>query len=390
MKKKNKETFKKELIERFLEYGNLFLPDLTSNNIKSRCLEIMKGKLSLVDKTILENFFDVERSADLYIKVKSIDISKFIPIRDFLKNKGKTDLRFESYINFVAWLLEFEPRPYREYLKYKNLEIEHVNLHSKSEDPTKKIEIEAKPKNSNIPPEIVLKSNSKLLKLVAIFFVGIAFISGFWLLNDFFIKEKAQPTTVIYNTYNGDLNYYYATKKDGEILLYNDFQSNNNKNLKPVTKEVMLTYFKQQQVEVTNEDQQRWFKVNLKEENNNKEVENTKISTEEVKEKPAEKPINTTKVTIKNNAVLDTQISGYFEQLYTKTNEDYVATGTVSYNFKESSFSKEMVFCELVLTYKVKLYTSNATFEVNSITKTATGLSEIDAKNNAIKKLQFN
>ena len=97
-----------------------------------------------------------------------------------------------------------------------------------------------------------------------------------------------------------------------------------------------------------------------------------------------------TKVIIKNNSTLDTQISNYFEKFYTKTKNKYLASGTVTYKYTESSFSKEMVVCELVLTYKVKLFNSISIFETGSITTTATGLSKTDAKNRAIKKIQFN
>jgi len=329
------------------------------------------------------------------------------------KEKGFGDKTYERYFNkyVLKKLVKEVKNPtmdvfngllhFLDYKNFKDFKLNNAHLIVKKKPSIKKTSTE-RVKNNNIekeridkknsnPIEVTIKNSFKINKVLLYCVVAITGLIGMFVLNDVIFKEqKTQPTTVIYNRYNGNLNYYYATKKDGEILLYDDFQSNNNKNLKPVTKEVMLTYFKQQQVEVTNEDQQRWFKVNLEEENSNKKVKTGEISTVTVKEKPAEKPMNTTKVAIKNNAVLDTQISGYFEQLYAKTNEEYVATGSVIYTFKESSFSKEMVVCELVLTYKVKLYTSNATFEVNSITITATGLSEIDAKNNAIKKLQFN
>lgn len=386
MKKKDIETYQKELMSKFLSEKDLHFPCLLAKSIKNRIIEIIRSELTSNDRIILENFYDVETNIDLYKVVKVTKTSIYVPITTFLKNEGKTNLRYETHSNLLALILDFEPRPFSKYLKNEIIQTEEVNLNKDSIN-----------KNENTdrkPLEVIIKNPFKLNNMLLYSVVVITLFFGILVLNDLFLKDKLkleqQPTTVIYNSYNGNLNYYYSTNKDGEILLYNNSQPNKKTNLKPVTQEVMLTYFKQQHVEVTNEDQKRWFKVNLEETNNANEVKKAETLVKKNEENSITKLKTVTKVIIKNNSTLDTQISNYFEKFYTKTKNKYLASGTVTYKYTESSFSKEMVVCELVLTYKVKLFNSISIFETGSITTTATGLSKTDAKNRAIKKIQFN
>jgi hypothetical protein len=178
----------------------------------------------------------------------------------------------------------------------------------------------------------------------------------------------------------------------------NDKIDINDFNIKPVTQEVMLNYFKQQNITVTDEDTKRWFKENLKEESlklievktlnpieKTVEKSNQKIEVKEIDKLL----IKNTKVTIKNDDVFDQVISMYFENNYNKTNENYSVIGDVSYAFKESTIYKNLVICNLSLTYSVKLNYNNKLFDSGSIVSIGSGFSNIDAKQNAISKIRL-
>ncbi|WP_456378021.1 hypothetical protein, partial [Lutibacter sp.] len=157
---------------------------------------------------------------------------------------------------------------------------------------------------------------------------------------------------------------------------------------KPVTQEVMVTYFKQQNNSVSNEDTKRWFKEKVVNESpktivNTTETPNTKRSV-----KPQSNlAIQNTKVIIKNNSILDSTLSLYIESIYNKTTKKYTLTGDVSYIFRESTINNALVVCNLSLTYSVKFNKNNKEFDSGILTSVGSGFSNFEAKQNAISKI---
>lgn len=288
---------------------------------------------------------------------------------------------------------------YQSFLHFKiensKLVIEKIN------EASKEIQLPSSNKIVDTPLKAINNNPTKLLKAVFISFILISIFVGVWIVNDLFFKKtpQPQPTTVVYNTYNGNLNYYYYQKDNGELLLFKNKGEINNEPLMPATKQVMLTYFKQQNVAVSKEDEKRWFKepTDVQKLEGKTDIPPVKIAEEiqeEIVDKNKTKTVNRFKATsiiaIKNENGLDTDISAFFRNNYKKPTENYNVMGTISYNFNESSFSKNLIVCNLHLNFIVKLNSSDSIFEENTITISATGFSNADAKKNAIKKIQFN
>jgi len=379
MNKKNKSTYGVEIKKKYNVDGHLYLPEITPLNIKNRCLSLLKENLSSSDKNILVSFLNIKDDSKLQELLTEIDIGKFKPIGTFLTSKKEnSQLRYEEAYDFSAFIVNFNPRPYSKYLKYNFRETDEI----KTTTFQKKKQ----------PLEIKISGLSKLLNHLYIGLLLVVLLASVWFLRDLFFNKITEPIprTIIYNTYNGNLNYYYTKKENGDIVLYENTSQLPNNKFKPVTQEVILTYFKQQNINVSNEDTKRWFKEKIVNENPTTIVNTTETATTKRDVKKLNSTItNNTEVIIKNSDDIDNAMSIYFKNMYKKTTQKYLATGNVSYRFRKSSFIKDATVCELVLTYKVKLNNSDTLFDLSTITSTATGFSKVDAKNNAINKLQF-
>lgn len=377
MNKKNKSTYGTEIKKKYNTDGHLYLPEITSLNIKNRCLTLLKENLSPSDKNILVSFLNIKGDSKLQEILTEIDIDKFKPIGAFLTSKNpNSQLRYEEAYDFSAFIIDFNPRPYSKYLKYNFRE-------------TNKIKTTFSNKKEQ-PLEIKISDLSKLLNPLYIGLLLVVLLVSSWLLKDFFFNTITEPVpqTIIYNTYNGNLNYYYTKKENGDIALYENTSQLPNNKFKPVTQEVILTYFKQKNISVSNEDTKRWFKEKII--TNKPIIVNTTdtVTTKNVK-KLSSIIAKNTKVIIRSDEGIDDVMGIYFKNTYKKTTQKYLATGNVSYHFRESSFIKNATVCELVLTYEVKLNDSDTLFDLNTITRTATSSSKTNAKNKAINKLQF-
>lgn len=267
---------------------------------------------------------------------------------------------------------------------------EQPSIKKKSLERVSQIKVEEKKleEKTNKPIEVTIKNSFKINKVLLYCAVAITVLIGIFVFNDVLFNEnKLQPKEINYNRYTGDLNFYYSKNdKTGEIKFYdNDDVPKNNDNYKPATQEIILTHFKLQNKEVTEADKQRWFKVENKtiEDNDIKMVNKSPIKT-------AELVVLKKIVVINNNSVKDNLLSAFFEKEYNKTSITYNALGTVSYTYKKSSFSDKMVVCNLELSYKVYLSNASKAFDINTITVSASGFSNSEAKMNTIKKLKFN
>lgn len=376
MNKKNKSTYGAEIKKKYNTDGHLYLPEITSLNIKNRCLTLLKEDLSHSDKNILVSFLKIKDDLRLQEIISKIDIDKFKPIGTFLTSK-KYNFRYDEAYDFSAFIVGFTPRPYSKYLKNGFEETEEIEATT--------------PNTKKQLSEIEINGLLKLVNPLYIGLILVILLTSIWILNGLFFNTLPEPVpqTIIYNTYNGNLNYYYTKKDNGEIVLYKNTDGLPNNTFKPVTQKVILTYFKQKNIDVSNEDTKRWFKEEIGGEilkQNSNETTNTKKHVKPL----SNLAVQNTKVTIKSNKDIDNIMSVYFKNTYKKTTLKYIATGNVSYTFKESSFIKDATVCKLVLTYNVKLINSDTLFDLNTITSTATGFSMLDAKNKAIDKLQFN
>lgn len=88
---------------------NLSLP--TPAKLKAECLIVYKERKLSKDENILRSFFGSKDNATDYSqRILKFDIDKFRPLINFLK--GRTNETEQKNIQLLAWLIDFEPRPY--------------------------------------------------------------------------------------------------------------------------------------------------------------------------------------------------------------------------------------------------------------------------------------
>ncbi|WP_395626590.1 hypothetical protein [Daejeonella sp.] len=98
----------------------LHLINPTAAKLKKECILIFQSRSTKGDIGILRQFFG-HREEDLgYLKaIKTIDTDKFKPLVNFLKEQ--TQDTEDKNIELLAWLIDFNPRPYQFSLEAKKL-----------------------------------------------------------------------------------------------------------------------------------------------------------------------------------------------------------------------------------------------------------------------------
>jgi hypothetical protein len=84
----------------------------TPAKIKAECLMVLETRFSKKDERMLTSFFGRFNGEGEYRDaIKKSDADKFKPLTNFLK--GNTKATDENNIELLAWLIDFEPRPYQ-------------------------------------------------------------------------------------------------------------------------------------------------------------------------------------------------------------------------------------------------------------------------------------
>lgn len=123
MEIKTSNSYQKEVLEKYKRNkgGELstYLLNPTSRLIKQACILLLDKRTSTDDNNILNCFFQFRDEESRIREVKSFDNDRFKPIVYFLK--GKTSTTSDENIELISWLIDFKPRPLRQYLKSDNL-----------------------------------------------------------------------------------------------------------------------------------------------------------------------------------------------------------------------------------------------------------------------------
>ena len=84
----------------------------TTARLRDECRELCEKRFALKDQKILRDFFGYDWSNLEMLKqvILDLDIDRFRPVENFLK-KGTTKPN-ERVVELVAWLIDFEPRPF--------------------------------------------------------------------------------------------------------------------------------------------------------------------------------------------------------------------------------------------------------------------------------------
>ena len=84
----------------------------TPAKIKAECLTVLETRFSKKDERMLTSLFGPMNGEEAYRNaIKKSDSDKFKPLTNFLK--GHTKATDENNIELLAWLIDYEPRPFR-------------------------------------------------------------------------------------------------------------------------------------------------------------------------------------------------------------------------------------------------------------------------------------
>lgn len=90
----------------------------TPAKIRNECLAVFSTRYSQKDERILRLFFGPrENAGDYEVAIQRFDIDKFKPLRNLLSNN--TIATDDKNIELLAWLIDFQPRPYRSDVTYQ-------------------------------------------------------------------------------------------------------------------------------------------------------------------------------------------------------------------------------------------------------------------------------
>lgn len=85
---------------------------VTPAKIKAECLEVFDTRFQKKDEKLLISFFGQrEIESDYRSAIKQSEADKFKPLSNFLK--ASTQNTDEKNIELLAWLIDYEPRPYK-------------------------------------------------------------------------------------------------------------------------------------------------------------------------------------------------------------------------------------------------------------------------------------
>lgn len=429
-------SYKRQLLKKYDDvkdtlYGGL-LSNLTNGNIKEVIELRLKGDLKEYDVLILKEFFiennEKERTVGipLHKLVKKSNLEKYRPFVNFLKG-GQDNLSLSKIyrVDLLAFILDFEPRPYVRFSNYKEDDSNFKVIKIPGND----LEEEKNTKSSFDDKETLKKpffTKENVIIGLGIIALLLYILSSF---TNLFTKEN--PNTIITdNSTNitiGNLdqtNYYYYTKPDGKIGLTDKLKLDEiDKNrYKPVTRKVLNTYFYQQgkdttSLEIKNVINAKYLQTSGKIKDTPDAVETpkntkqTKVTLDETKiiEKdttsqvlvPEEKSVikNSLSFQVVCQEDIDLDFLAIFEKKYAtkyhivtedtaKTN--FVCTGHVSYAYTKSPIRDDLVVCDITLNYEIKNTITNYVVKTSKReTVNGSGFSKRSAKRNALNKIKL-
>jgi hypothetical protein len=87
----------------------LLLP--TPAKLRDECVNVFRTRYTNKDEECLKNFFGVRANQNAYLKaIEQCNIGKFKPVISFMTKDNHTPK--EKVIELLAWLIDFQPRPY--------------------------------------------------------------------------------------------------------------------------------------------------------------------------------------------------------------------------------------------------------------------------------------
>ncbi|WP_300100633.1 hypothetical protein [Flavobacterium sp.] len=95
-----------------------FLLKPSPAELKNLCLLLFDLGISKLDQEILDRFFELNDKSSKQKQIENFDVDKLKPISNFLR--GKTEATRIVNLDFIAVLVDFNPRPYRKFILRNN------------------------------------------------------------------------------------------------------------------------------------------------------------------------------------------------------------------------------------------------------------------------------
>lgn len=115
------EKFQQEVLDLYLDLRNRHalpsgLENLNRANLRRYAQSVLADRYDRKDDEVIRQFFDPRNHyASHEERIDRFELDGFRPLVSFLE--GKTTRPDERVVKILAWLIDFEPRPYREWLK---------------------------------------------------------------------------------------------------------------------------------------------------------------------------------------------------------------------------------------------------------------------------------
>ena len=335
------------------------------------------------DKRFIDSFEEGEGIAHQYLENLTlgknfVSKSSFGRFFNFI-NEPK--ISYDTLNKIVSWYFKGDYKNFRTYLKHHQ-EITTSKIISKEELSTllqktegKKIHEtipDKKEEDSNRPISIIIENTIKQNRLYVVVVIGLI-VSAITISAFYFNTEKSKQPAIKIDQININ-NKVYPTKESeffspqGEPMLW--YANNTNEidffnqagnhpmtkeKLKPVTREIVRTYLKKE-----------------------------KVTQPIIKETTYK-----TSVDILNKGKLDEVISIYFKNNYKSSMPVYQCKGTINYIFSKSSLSEKLFLCDIELSYNISSVYEGSDTQSNIIKTRGSGLTQQEAKQRAIEKIEF-
>jgi len=98
-----------------------FLLKPSPAELKNLCLVFFDKGFNKWDQEIVERFFELDDKSNKRKQIECFDVDKFKPIGNFLK--GKTETTRVVNLDLIAFLVDFNPRPYRKFISRNKCEL---------------------------------------------------------------------------------------------------------------------------------------------------------------------------------------------------------------------------------------------------------------------------
>ncbi len=197
--------------ERGILSSNLTHP--TPKKLRDECLLALKSRTQKDDEIFIKDFFNLGiKSEDYSHSIERFDADKLRPLVNFLK--GLTEDPEPRNVELLAWLIGFEPRPYKFGVEYvadinpTQESITHDNCDATKEngkwpivEKTKKVQIEDPKTNFNRKD----KARPISKKVLVLIIIPLLLISGFYSFTNYW--------TVAYICDRGTAKKYHLSAK---------------------------------------------------------------------------------------------------------------------------------------------------------------------------------